>query len=241
MGSGWIHLHRKIRDNWIWDDPEKLRAWIDILLMVNHEDRQIPFDGHIITIHKGQRLTSLQKLSERWGWSRNRVDRFLRLLDEAGMVTANRTPNGTVLTVVNWAFYQDTRDTNGATDGATNGTADETTNGATDGAQTRMNKNDKEGEEVCGSARSSSSPSLEEVRAYCRERRFIHVDAEKFWNYYESKNWMESGQLIGWRQRLAYWEAKDMAKEEKANKKKPISADEIGDIVKDVFERRKAK
>ena len=241
MGSGWIHLHRKIRDNWIWDDPEKLRAWIDILLMVNHEDRQIPFDGHIITIHKGQRLTSLQKLSERWGWSRNRVDRFLRLLDEAEMVTANRTPNGTVLTVVNWAFYQDTRDTNGATDGATNGTADETTNGATDGAQTRMNKNDKEGEEVCGSARSSSAPSLEEVRAYCRERRFIHVDAEKFWNYYESKNWMESGQLIGWRQRLAYWEAKDMAKEEKANKKKPISADEIGDIVKDVFERRKAK
>ena len=94
---------------------------------------------------------------------------------------------------------------------------------------------------MCGSARSSSTPSLDDVRDYCRERGFAHVDAEKFWNYYESKNWMESGQLIGWRQRLAYWEAKDMAKEEKANKKKPISADEIGDIVKDVFERRNAK
>ena len=227
MGNGWIHLHRKIRDNWIWDDPEKLRAWIDILLMVNHEDKQIPFDGHIITIHKGQRLTSLQKLSERWGWSRNRVDRFLRLLDEAGMVTTNRTPNGTVLTVVNWAFYQSKRDTNGATNEATNGTANGATNGATVGAQTRMNKNDKEGEEVCVYT-PTPNPSLEEIKAYCLERGFTHVNAEKFWNYYDSKNWMEGGQVIKWKQRLAYWEAKDIASgEKKAGKKKAALDDDF--------------
>lgn len=95
---------------------------------------------------------------------------------------------------------------------------------------------------MCGGrTRSTSTPSLEEVKAYCRERGFVHVDAVKFWNYYESKNWMESGQLIGWKQRLAYWEAKDMTKDDKPTKKKPISADEINDIAKSVFERRNAK
>ena len=224
LDNGWIHLHRKIRDNWIWDDPEKLRAWIDILLMVNHEDKQIPFDGHIITIHKGQRLTSLQKLSERWGWSRNRVDRFLRLLDEAGMVTTNRTPNGTVLTVVNWAFYQSKRDTNGATNEATSGTASEATNGATVGTQTRMIKNEKN-EEKCVCA-PTPNPSLEEIKAYCRERGFTHVDAEKFWNFYDSKNWMEGGQVIKWKQRLAYWEAKDIASGERKPGKKKAALDD---------------
>ena len=226
MDNGWIHLHRKIRDNWIWDDPEKLRAWIDILLMVNHEDKQIPFDGHIITIHKGQRLTSLQKLSERWGWSRNRVDRFLRLLDEAGMVITNRTPNGTVLTVVNWAFYQSKRDTNGATNEATNGTASEATNGATVGTQTRMIKNEKNEEKCVDTRTPHSSPSLEDVKAYCRERGFTHVNAEKFWNLYESRNWLENGQPFKWKQRLAYWEAKDIASGEKKSGKKKAALDE---------------
>ena len=64
--NGWIKLHRKITDSWIWNDPEKLRAWLDILLMVNHEEHEIEFNGEIITIYPGQRLTSLAKLADRW-------------------------------------------------------------------------------------------------------------------------------------------------------------------------------
>lgn len=134
--KGWIKLYRQLTDNWIWNDPDKFRAWIDILLMVNHEDREIEFNGHVITIHAGQKLTSLKKLADRWGWTRNRVDRFLGTLSETGMVTANRTPNGTVLTVVNWEVYQGERDSKRDSKRASNE--------ATHEAQTRMYKNDKE-------------------------------------------------------------------------------------------------
>ena len=134
--KGWIKLHRKLTDNWIWNDPEKFRAFIDILLMVNHEDREIEFNGSIIAIHAGQKLTSLKKLADRWGWTRNRVDRFLGTLAEANMVTTYRTPNGTVLTVVNWAVYQVERDSSRD--------SKRYTHEATHEAQTRMNKNDKE-------------------------------------------------------------------------------------------------
>ena len=64
--NGWIAIHRKIRENWIWKDPEKLRAWLDILLMVNHEEKTIPYNGKMITIYPGQRLTSIYQLADRW-------------------------------------------------------------------------------------------------------------------------------------------------------------------------------
>ena len=140
--GGWIKLHRKVCENWIWEDPEKLRAWIDILLMVNHEEKTIPFNGRMITIRKGQKLTSIVQLAERWGWSRHRVYRFFSLLKQDGMCNTDSTPNGTLITVTNWALYQYA----GTSNGTTNGTANDTTNGTTVGTQTRMIKNDKEGE-----------------------------------------------------------------------------------------------
>lgn len=139
-GNGWIKLHRKIRDNWIWEDPEKLRAWLDILMMVNHEDKQIPFNGGVITIEKGQKLTSIEQLADRWGWNRKRVMRFLASLEASEMCLTKRTPNGTTITVVNWAFYQ----LDGTTNGTPNGTPFGTPKGTTNGTQTRMIKNYKE-------------------------------------------------------------------------------------------------
>ena len=143
MAKGWIKLHRKIWDNWIWEDPEKLRAWLDILLMVNHEDKNVPYNGKMITIKAGQKLTSINKLSERWGWSKHRVYRFFLLLKEDNMCYTNGTTSGTIITVVNWESYQSVDNTDGTTNGTPNGTASGTTNGT----QTRMIKNDKEGGE----------------------------------------------------------------------------------------------
>lgn len=136
---GWIKLHRKLTDNWIWQDPEKLRAWIDILLMVNHEDKEVLANGKVITVKSGQKLTSIVQLADRWGWSRHRVYRFLALLKANNMCNTNGTANGTLITVVNWAFYQ----LDGTPNGTTLGTPDGTAVGTSVGTQTRMNKNDK--------------------------------------------------------------------------------------------------
>ena len=138
--GGWIALHRKIRDNWIWKDPEKLRAWLDILMMVNHEDKNIPYNGKIITVKKGQKLTSIVKLADRWGWSRHRVYRFLSLLKEDNMCNTDSTTNGTLITVMNWDFYQVQGTPNGTADGTPNDTASSTTGGT----QTTINNNYKQ-------------------------------------------------------------------------------------------------
>lgn len=203
LDNGWIKIYRKIRCNWIWQNPEYLKAWIDLLLMVNHEEKQIYFNGHVITIGKGQKLTSLAKLADRWKWTRNRVDRFLRLLDEAEMVTANRTPNGTLLTVEKYGFYQTSWDSYEATDGASH----EATGEATGEAQTRMNKNDKEVKNIGRKRPPFIRPTLDEVMAYCEERG-NDVDPERFFDYYEARGWelTKGRKMKDWKATVRTWE-----------------------------------
>ena len=80
MPGGWIKLHRKLQDCWIWDNKEpfdKRSAWTDLLLSAMHNDKKIFSDNEIKIIKRGSYMTSVVKLSERWKWSRGKVNRFL--------------------------------------------------------------------------------------------------------------------------------------------------------------------
>lgn len=105
-GKGYIRLYRDIRSHWIWSDPDYLRAWVDLLMMVNHEDKQILFNKKLITVKRGSRITSIRKLAERWGWSRGRVARFLDMLEQDHMIATRRTTQKTLINVINYSFYQ---------------------------------------------------------------------------------------------------------------------------------------
>ena len=113
--KGYILLDRQIEDNWIWDDKpfSKGQAWIDLLMLVNHSDEKTLFDNELIEVKRGEKITSLVKLSKRWGWSVNKVSRFLNLLENELMITQKRNSKRTALTVVNYGFFQDTQKGNG--------------------------------------------------------------------------------------------------------------------------------
>lgn len=66
-------------------------------------------------------------------------------------------------------------------------------------------------------------PTLEEVKAYVRERN-SGVDPVKFWEYYEAGGWKDSkgNPVKNWKQKLLTWEKKDGAKE---GRNAPVSAD----------------
>ena len=108
-GKGYIKLYRDIRSHWIWSDPDYLRAWVDLLMMVNHEDKQILFNKKLITVKRGSRITSIRKLAERWGWSRGRVARFLDMLEQDHMIATRRTTQKTLINVINYDYFQSQR------------------------------------------------------------------------------------------------------------------------------------
>ena len=135
--KGWIKLYRQVTDTYIWaaNEPfDRRSAWIDLLLMANHEERSFLLrNGKNQTVKEGQLFTSTGHLAQRWHWSRGRVNRYLGLLSEQGMVTVSGTPSGTLLTLVKYGDFQHGRTANGTTDGTAHGTTD----GTTDGTRTR--------------------------------------------------------------------------------------------------------
>lgn len=105
--GGWIKLYRSIQDHWIWENPIYLKWWLDLIFMANHQDKKILFDGKLITVQVGERITSEKKLSERWEVSRNTVRKFLDLLVTDEMIEISRSrKNGTWYKVTNYADYQ---------------------------------------------------------------------------------------------------------------------------------------
>lgn len=108
MARGWITLDRRIQEHWTWKETpfSKGQAWVDLLLSVNHEDRNIPFDGQIILVKRGSMITSLKKLSERWGWSIKKTSGFLNVLEQDEMLSQKRNARCTTVTIVNYDNFQ---------------------------------------------------------------------------------------------------------------------------------------
>lgn len=144
--KGWIKLFRKILDNIIWKSPEpydRRSAWVELILLANHEPNEfLNSKGKPIKVDTGQCFTSIDMLANKFHWSKNKVRRYLRLLDELDMCHSCGTTDGTLLTLVNYRVYQGERHTGGTTDGTPNETPDGTPYGTADGTRTRIYKND---------------------------------------------------------------------------------------------------
>ena len=52
--KGWIKINRNIQDSWLWDDPVRLRWWLDILLTVNYEPKKVMIGFKKFTCERGQ-------------------------------------------------------------------------------------------------------------------------------------------------------------------------------------------
>ena len=111
--AGWIKLHRDIQEHWLWEDEPFSRgqAFIDLLMEVNHEDRKVLFNGELIEIKRGSKITSLRKLGERWKWSICKVKKFLEQLQKDGMITYKSDNKKTLVTIENYSVYQSRENT----------------------------------------------------------------------------------------------------------------------------------
>lgn len=112
--KGYVKVYRDIRDHWIWQDkPFSFQAaWIDLILVVNHEKKTILFNDSVIAVDKGQHMTSIAILAARWGWSRGKAKRFIDKLESEHMIATKRNGNGTLLSLIKYEDYQGVRNSN---------------------------------------------------------------------------------------------------------------------------------
>ena len=108
MQNGWITLHRKIKDHWLWEDKpfSKGQAWVDILLECNHAEIKTMFEGQLIVTKRGQSSNAKKTWAVRWGWSKSATRHFLNVLEKDGMINTQNARVTTLLTVLNYDGYQ---------------------------------------------------------------------------------------------------------------------------------------
>lgn len=244
MEIGWIKLHRKLQDCWIWQEKpfDKGRAWVDLLLSAMHHDKKLLIDNEIVIISRGSFMTSVVKLSERWGWSRNKVFRFLKLLEDEQMLTTERTPKGTLINIVKYEDYQVLETADGTpletTVKATSETPIETPLETADGTQNKNIKNDKNEKNIKEKELSKDSskkkffipPTVDEVKEYLISVG-SKVDAESFVAFYESKDWMiGKNKMKNWKSAIVTWEKRNGLKRTKPKTEVVFNSDEVIDL-----------
>lgn len=109
--GGWIKLYRELLDKPIWFEstPEQKVILVTLLLMANHDGRQWEWQGQQYYAGPGQFVTSLSKIAEKAGpgISIKNVRTALARFEKYNFLANQSTKRNRLITINNWAFYQD--------------------------------------------------------------------------------------------------------------------------------------
>ena len=155
--SGWVKLHRKLLDNPICGDNLRFKAWIMILLIVNHEPKSQIIKGNYVTIDRGETIRSLRSLSELFGCTVVTTKKILEQLQKEGMISYKCIPGMyTVVKVNKYKEFQGEKDDKKNSEYNSEYNTDYNNEYNTDYTRTRMNKNDIKNEKEKGAPPSPS-------------------------------------------------------------------------------------
>lgn len=203
---GFIKLDRELFESQLWlaEPFTKAQAWVDLIAMANYADKTKFYKGTFQKIKRGQIVTSQRTLAERWKWSKSKVANYIRALVQAEMLTTDNTTRWTVLTIVNYAKYQDSKTTKRPQTGPRED-HEETTQKPRKGLQEEY-KNER--------IPSVYIPSRADISAYVSEEG-LRADPDAIFDYYESVGWEINGKPIkDWRAVCRRWKSYEKPKQE---------------------------
>lgn len=104
--TGWLKISRGIVLHWLWEDANRLKWWLDLLLMAAYEKKSVYVNTRLVEVQRGQMVASLAFLCQRWGISKPTLLTFLKLLESEGMIERTLDHNISLLTICNYETYQ---------------------------------------------------------------------------------------------------------------------------------------
>lgn len=108
MMNGYILLHRKIKDNWIFQNSNYFHWFVILLFEANFTTKDnYLFNGNFITIERGSFITSYEKLSKICpNSSFQKIRTFLKLLEKDNIIKTKNIIKATKITICNYDTYQ---------------------------------------------------------------------------------------------------------------------------------------
>lgn len=113
MDYGFIYLHRKIKDSWIWKNPLYFQWFIHLLFRANFKDNKVLLGADLYDVKRGSFITSIQKLTlELNNCTTQKIRTFLKLLEKDNMIVIKTTSKLTILSICKYDTYQTLQQTN---------------------------------------------------------------------------------------------------------------------------------
>ena len=105
--TGFILLYRSICDHWVWQDSKYLHRWLDMLIRATWErKKKLYFQNKVVTIKRGQLVSSLTSLGHRWHTNAKMAKVFIEMLVDDDMIKFERKGVYSVITIRNYDKYQ---------------------------------------------------------------------------------------------------------------------------------------
>jgi len=177
--SGWIKLHKTLKD-WEWyDDHNATRLLVHLLLSVNYEDKT--WKGQ--TIKAGSCVTSWDNLAKEIKLSVKQTRTAMAKLEASKEVARYTTNKWQAISLVKWDKLQ----------------VEYGKEGKQQGTQRATTKEYKEIKNIF------TRPSVEEINAYCQEKN-LQLNAQTFIDYYDSNGWkVGKNNMKDWKATARRW------------------------------------
>lgn len=215
--KGFIVIDRCIEDWQWWGISSAMTLWFYILVKANWKEGF--FLGQ--NVPRGAFCTSIRTISEETDLSESTIKRWLKKFESAGQITVKGTNKYSVISVINYAKYQDRENnvnqqmaeqlTEQVTEQVNQPVTDPVNHNRTIETNKQVNKGTKK--QVY---RGFTPPTLDEVSEYVNENYFL-VDPEKFHDYYQQQNWrLSNGQkMADWKAAVRNWNRREQKEAKK--------------------------
>lgn len=107
--DGWIKLHRKLLSSRVWNtaDAEGKVILITLLLRASHAATQWRITASkTASLNPGQLFITYRTFAAKCGVSTKKITTELQRLESLGFISTKKGREGTIITVCNWAYYQ---------------------------------------------------------------------------------------------------------------------------------------
>lgn len=197
MNDGFIVLNRRISSWRWWDMPNAVTLWLHILIGANWTD------GYFLgqKIERGQLATSIHRLAEESGLHPNTVRHWLKKFEDEQQITLKSTNRYTLITVINYAKYQDC-----FTDDVKQNVNQDVKQDVKPPVNQDVHNRTRRTKKQINNNSVFTPPTVAEVQAYITEKGYT-VDAERFVDYYTANGWkVGKVKMADWRRTVNNWQ-----------------------------------
>lgn len=209
--DGFIRLNRKFFTNVYWSQQRTFslsEAWLDLIQMARFDaepaTKELP-NGRLITIKRGEIHAGLRFLSDRWGWSVEKTQRYINKHIKKHEIERRTEHGESIITLCNYEYYNPIEDT------MSNTISDTMSDTTPYTARTPTSTNNKKDKEVIYKKTLSRErvkkdfvpPSLSDMEEYFEQNGYTRDAAKKAYLYYTAGDWVDSkGNAVkNWKQK----------------------------------------